>query len=111
MSPLHMQGAPDEPFDPCSRVLRDTCPPILAFRFSLISLRLKQMLMADQIGTVVFGVHCCSGVARVPGYACCVLRLPAFLYVLWCSRCGIAVVKVFARFLSINRVVHFLPNQ
>jgi hypothetical protein len=48
-----MQGAPDEPFDPCSRVWRGTCPPILACRFFLMSSRLEQMLMVEQIGAAV----------------------------------------------------------
>jgi hypothetical protein len=54
--------------------------------------------MADQIDEAVFGVHFGSGVAQVSGYVCRVFRLSAFLYILWCSRCGFAVVRVFGRF-------------
>jgi hypothetical protein len=61
---------------------------MLAYCFSLISSRLEQILMTDQIDAAVFGVHF-SGVAQVPGYVCRVLHLPALLYVL--SALGVAL--------------------
>jgi hypothetical protein len=45
-----MQGAPAEPFDPCSWGLERHMSSYLgdlAFHFSLMSSRLEQMLMAD----------------------------------------------------------------
>jgi hypothetical protein len=69
-----MQGAPGEPFDPCSRGLERHMSSYLgdlACRFSLMSSRLEQMLMGDQFDVTVFGVHFGSGVARVPGCVSC----------------------------------------
>jgi hypothetical protein len=68
------------------------------------------MLMADQIDAAIFGAHFDSGIARVPVRVCCVFRLSTFLYVLRCSRCGLAVVRVFTWFSLINQAISFLSN-
>jgi hypothetical protein len=100
-STLHIRGASDEPFGLGSRVQRGTCPllPGMTFLSGVVEVGEKAHERSGR-GNSFRHAPWEQSDAQVPGCACWVVCLASVLYVVWCSRCGFAVVQVFTRFSS-----------